>query len=328
MQIEETVNSKINLTASLEDKNKRLDIFIKEKLPQHSRTYLTSLIKDGFVQILNQKKIKPSLVLNGNEEIEINFPQPKITELIPQDIPLNIVYEDKDLLVINKPPGLSVHPGAGRDDNTLVNALLNHCQDLSRIGGKVRPGIVHRLDKDTSGLMLVAKNDSTHLFLSQSLAERKIERLYLAMAIGKLPQKEGLIQTYFGRDKKNRLKMAAYPAHFKRENLKTAITKYTILEDLRGFSLVEVKIFTGRTHQIRVHLAYLGNPIVGDLLYGFSANNKLKLPLNLKEKICGQLLHAYKLSFFHPTLKKTFSFSTPIPALMKEFIREFPRQQK
>lgn len=325
MQTAETANTKINLNVDEEDKNKRLDVFIKEKLPQHSRTYLTSLIKDGFVKILNQKRVKPSFILEGNEEIEINFPQAKVIDLIPQDIPINVVYEDNDLLVINKPQGLSVHPGAGRPDNTLVNALLNHCKDLSRIGGKVRPGIVHRLDKDTSGLMLVAKNDTTHLFLSQDLAERKIERLYLAMAIGRLPQKEGLIQTYFGRDKKSRLKMAAYPSHFEREHLKTAITKYTVLEDLRGFSLVEVKIFTGRTHQIRVHLAYLGNPVVGDLLYGFSANNKLRLPVDLKEKICGQLLHAYKLSFFHPTLKKTFSFSTPIPDLMKKFTREFSR---
>ncbi|MEK9742210.1 MAG: RluA family pseudouridine synthase, partial [Pelagibacteraceae bacterium] len=262
-------NKKYNFTVSEDQQSKRVDQFIVEELPSFSRTKIAKLVKEGALLINGKAVTDNSKKVASGDEIELLVPEAVATDIKPQKIPLDIVYEDDDLLVINKPIGMVVHPGAGNPDKTLVNALLHHCKgNLSGINGELRPGIVHRIDKDTSGLLVVAKNDMAHNNLAKQFEEHSIQRTYLAFVWGMMKPIHGRIETFIGRSKYNRQKMSADVA-----SGKDAITNYKTLEIFKGknipdISLIECKLETGRTHQIRVHLAHKKNPILGDQMYG------------------------------------------------------------
>lgn len=296
----------------------RLDKFLSTHCPDLSRTRIQNLIEDGFVLRGEVPLLSPSLKTKSGWEIQIHVPEAIEAIPVPQEIPLDIVYEDEDLLVINKPAGLVVHPAPGNYEGTLVNALLAHCGDsLSGIGGVKRPGIVHRLDKDTSGLMIVAKNDQAHHHLSHQLSTRTLSRLYQAFVWGVPKPTEGTIQTQIGRHPKDRKKMAVLP-----QGGKEAITYYQIKEAFGTVaSLIECKLETGRTHQIRVHMTHLGCPLLGDPTYGRPPKS---LPSFLKEalqespwKEGRQALHAAQIKFIHPKTQETLSFSCPLPEDMR-----------
>ncbi|MCB2180184.1 RluA family pseudouridine synthase [bacterium] len=265
-----------------ETTSQRLDHFLVSQITEISRSQLQGLIKDGYVTVDNIAVTKTGFKLEAGKTISIILPPPKPTDLIPEDIPLNIVYEDSDIIVVNKPPGMVVHPSAGHSSGTLVHAILAHCPDLEGVGGVQRPGIVHRLDKDTSGILVVAKNDASHQFLQKQFKKRQVQKQYLALVESRPPTKSGRIEAAIGRDPKNRQRMAVQPE----KKGKMAISEYSTLENFPHHTLLSVKILTGRTHQIRVHLAYLNCPVVGDRVYG---NKKVTLPVDR------QLLHAHKL---------------------------------
>lgn len=270
----------------------RLDQFLAYELPEHSRAYLQKLIDQELVQV-NGKIGKASLKLKSGDNIFINMPAPVPLSVEAENIPLDIVFEDQNMLVINKPAGMITHPGAGVHTGTLVNAVLFHCgKDLSGISGTMRPGIVHRLDKDTSGLIMVAKNDLAHQNLAKQLAEKTARRTYLAILEGHIKIKEGVVDKPIGRNPKDRKSMAIT------EKGKRAVTRYKVTADFTNFCLVQLDLETGRTHQIRVHMAHLHAPVVGDLVY----NNKTtgKEAKRTKLGLAGQALHAYKLAFTHP----------------------------
>lgn len=272
------------------DKNIRCDLFLSSKILDLSRTAIQKLIKENLI-FVNEKNIKQKYILNMGDEILVKIPE-KENIIKSEDIDLDIVYEDEYLIVVNKSRDMVVHPANGNKEHTLVNALLNHCK-LSMIDEK-RPGIVHRLDKDTTGLIICAKDDRTHLSLVEMFAKREINKKYIAICNGNFINKHDIIDKPIGRDEKNRTKMAI---NFK--NGKNAITEYNILCENEKYSLVNILLHTGRTHQIRVHFASLNHPIVGDETYG-----------NKKEKIKakGQMLHAYSLKFIHPVTKKEMNF--------------------
>ena len=256
---------------------------------------------------VNGKKIKSSYKLEEEDKIEIIIPKIQEMELKPENISINIIYEDKDIAVINKQPGLVVHPAHGHFSGTLVNAIMYHIKDLSGINGELRPGIVHRLDKDTSGLLIIAKNDKAHTELTKMFQNKEIKKTYIAILKGKLNKKNGKIVTQIGRDNNDRKKMRVIEDKIKG---KLAITNYEVILQNDLFSLVEVKIETGRTHQIRVHMKYLGYPILGDSTYGRPDSEKR------------QMLHAYKLSFLHPVTKKMMNFIGEIPEDMLESLKK------
>lgn len=259
---------------------------------------------------LNGKTASKSDKVKIGDIVEITYPEPVSSEAVPQDIPLDIIYEDDDLLVVNKPKGMVVHPAAGNPDGTLVNALLYHCGDsLSGIGGVVRPGIVHRIDKDTSGLLMVAKNDTAHLKLSEQIKEHSFTREYEAVIIGHLKEQKGSIDAPIGRSKNDRKKMAVTEL-----NSKNAVTRYEVLEEYPGFSYVRLRLETGRTHQIRVHMAYLGHPLAGDGVYG--GRNAERIMES------GQCLHARKIGFIHPTTGKYMEFTSPLPEYFTKFLEK------
>lgn len=282
----------------------RLDLFLAKQTPFLSRSQVQKLIEKGLV-LVNFQKSRSNYRVRFKDQIEIIVPPPEGITLQPEPIPLDIVYEDDDLLVVNKPPGLVVHPAPGHKRSTLVNALLNHCPNLPGVGGYLRPGIVHRLDKDTSGLLVVSKTDLAHQGLTTQLKERKIKRRYLALVHGEVREEKGLIDASLGRDPKNRKKIAVIP------NGKEARTLYQVKERFPGYTLLEVKLETGRTHQIRIHLAYAGYPVAGDPVYGPRRN-----PLNLP----GQALHAYRISFTHPRTGEFLFFETPPPPAFAEVL--------
>jgi 23S rRNA pseudouridine1911/1915/1917 synthase len=313
-------NKKYNFTVSEEQTSKRVDQFIVEELPSFSRTKIAKLVKEGAL-LINGKAIKDNAkkVMFG-DQIELEVPEAVATDIKPQKIPLDIVYEDKDLLVINKPIGMVVHPGAGNPDGTLVNALLHHCKsNLSGINGELRPGIVHRIDKDTSGLLVVAKNDIAHNALAKQFEEHSIQRTYLAFVWGMMKPIHGRIETFIGRSKYNRQKMSAEVA-----SGKDAITNYKTLEIFKGntipdISLIECKLETGRTHQIRVHLSHKKNPILGDQMYGSKMRKIRNIDPELQtiiENINFQALHAQSLGFIHPTSGKELFFTTELPQVL------------
>ena len=313
-------NKKYNFTVSEEQTSKRVDQFIVEELPSFSRTKIAKLVKEGAL-LINGKAIKDNAkkVMFG-DQIELEVPEVVATDIKPQKIPLDIVYEDKDLLVINKPIGMVVHPGAGNPDGTLVNALLHHCKgNLSGINGELRPGIVHRIDKDTSGLLVVAKNDIAHNALAKQFEEHSIQRTYLAFVWGMMKPIHGRIETFIGRSKYNRQKMSAEVA-----SGKDAITNYKTLEIFKGntipdISLIECKLETGRTHQIRVHLSHKKNPILGDQMYGSKMRKIRNIDPELQtiiENINFQALHAQSLGFIHPTSGKELFFTTELPQVL------------
>ena len=310
-------NKKYNFTVSEDQQSKRVDQFIVEELPSFSRTKIAKLVKEG-ARLINGKAVTDnSKKVTSGDEIELLVPEAVATDIKPQKIPLDIVYEDDDLLVINKPIGMVVHPGAGNPDKTLVNALLHHCKgNLSGINGELRPGIVHRIDKDTSGLLVVAKNDMAHNNLAKQFEEHSIQRTYLAFVWGMMKPIHGRIETFIGRSKYNRQKMSADVA-----SGKDAITNYKTLEIFKGktipdISLIECQLETGRTHQIRVHLAHKKNPILGDQMYGSKMRKIRDIDPELQkiiEEINFQALHAQSLGFIHPKTKEELFFTTELP---------------
>lgn len=305
----------------------RIDKFLTREISNVSRTRIQQLIDAKFV-LINGKSVKSSYKIVPGEKIEVTLPRPEKTEVIPENISLDILYEDEFLLVINKPAGMVVHPAIGNRTGTLVNALLYHCQDLSGINGELRPGIVHRLDKDTSGLLVAAKDDVTHRYLSSQFSNRTISRNYVALVWGHLKKRRGKIETFYGRSPKNRKKMAVLPEG------KIAITNYQTLEVVPLLSLVSLKLETGRTHQIRVHMSHLGHPVFSDHLYG-GRNRRLgslstkdrQIAAQYLEYLQRQALHAQTLSFIHPKTKKGQEFNSPLPEDMLSLL-QFAREQK
>ena len=307
----------------------RIDKFLQSKITELSRTRLQSLIHDGQVKLNNNIISNPSKKIKEKDEIKINFPAPKKTLIKPNKISLDILYDDNDIIIINKPSGVVVHPGAGNYENTIVNGLLYKYQDeLSSIGGKLRPGIVHRIDKDTSGVIVVAKNDNAHINLSQQFSKHTIKRTYEAIIWGSLKPQSGTIQEKISRSVRNRQLMAV-----RKEKGKIAITNYKTLKvfqnsDLPKMSLVECKLETGRTHQIRVHMNFKGNPIVGDKSYGKSKKKFKKINPIIQKKINSfnrQALHAKSLGFFHPSSKKEIFFEAKRPKDFDELIKNLEK---
>ena len=290
------MESKLIIDVPDEETGERIDSFLSGKT-DFTRTRIQQLIKDRNITV-NGKPTKSSYKIEENDEIIIEVPEVETTEIKPENIKIDIVYEDSDIAVINKQAGLVVHPAHGHYSGTLVNAILYHIKDLSGINGEIRPGIVHRLDKDTSGLIVIAKNDKVHAALTEMFQEKKIRKTYLAILKGKLNKSEGKIVTQIGRDKNDRKKMTVIDDVAKGKN---AITNYRVISQNNLFTLVKVNIETGRTHQIRVHMRHLGYPILGDSVYGRKDNEKR------------QMLHAYKLEFLHPVTGRQMEFTGEIP---------------
>jgi 23S rRNA pseudouridine1911/1915/1917 synthase len=282
---------------SKDDARLRLDRFLARQLPEYSRSRLQQLIRTGFVQ-LNNATTRPRQVVRSGDEIELTEPPVEKIEARPEPIPLEILFEDDDLIVINKPAGLVVHPGAGHRQHTLVNALLSHCTTLSGIGGKERPGIVHRLDKETSGCLVVAKNDTTHRELSRQFAKRIVEKVYLALVAGKLRKQSGVIEEKIGRHPVHRQRMSVASSRGR-----AAKTEYRVVRSGDNASLVECRLHSGRTHQIRVHLHHLGHPVLGDKVYATRAAKDFPR----------QMLHAWKIGFRHPGSGAWENFEAPLP---------------
>lgn len=296
------------MTENLEifgDGENRLDKLISES-SELSRSAAAKLIERGLVTV-NGKSVDKKTVLKSGEIAVVEIPEPEPQDILPEDIPLDIVYEDEDLLVVNKPKGMVVHPAAGHFSGTLVNALMYHCKDsLSGINGEIRPGIVHRIDKDTSGLLIVAKNDFAHIGLSEQIKAHSFTREYQTVVCGNINQ-DGTVNAPIGRHKLDRKKMCVTA-----ENSREAITHYFVLRNFAGYTHLRVQLETGRTHQIRVHLSYIGHAVAGDEVYG---NGKPKW-------LCGQCLHAKKIGFVHPRTGEYLEFDSDLPEYFKKFLRE------
>jgi 23S rRNA pseudouridine1911/1915/1917 synthase len=291
------MNRTIELVVTKSGRGLRLDRFLADQLPQFSRSRIQVLIKNGNV-LLNAEATRPRAILREDDQIRVCEPPPERIKTEPEKIPLDVLFEDDDLIVINKPAGLVVHPGAGNVRHTLVNALLAYSPSLSVIGGKERPGIVHRLDKETSGCLVVAKNDNAHRNLSRQFTDRTVEKIYLALVAGILRKAAGVIDANIGRHPTRRQRMTVL-----RERGRSARTEYRVLKSANGISLVECKLHSGRTHQIRVHLHHLGHPVLGDKVYG--RGNATGFPR--------QMLHAWKLGFHHPRTNEWKEFEAPLP---------------
>lgn len=289
-----------------EENYARADICVCAASEGKTRSFVKKLFENGLVTV-NGRCAKPSQSVSIGDIVSIDYPEAVEYFAKPEDIPIEIVYEDDDLAVINKPQGMTVHMGNGNVDGTLVNALLFRLDNLSGINGVMRPGIVHRIDKDTSGLLVVAKNDAAHLSLAEQIEKKTCKRTYLALLEGNLKTDGGTITTYIGRSPTDRVKMAVVPP----EKGKIAITEYKVIERFDGYTLCQFDLKTGRTHQIRVHAKHLGHPVVGDKVYGIS---KQKFKLN------GQLLHAYRLSFEHPSTHEKMTFEAPLPDYFKHIL--------
>lgn len=300
---EKTINMEKIILEVLEE-GKRLDSYIAEKT-ELTRTRIQMLIKEENISV-NNKKSKSSYKVEKDDLIEIVIPDEKKIDLVPENIDINILYEDSDMAIIDKKAGIVVHPSHGHESGTLVNAVMYHIKDLSGINGEIRPGIVHRLDKDTSGLLIVAKNDNAHIKLSEMFSNSKIVKTYVTILKGKINKDSGIIETLIGRDQKDRKKMAVV-----KTNGKTAITHFQVLDKNEKFSLVKVNIKTGRTHQIRVHMRYLGYPVLGDNVYGRD-NGMAKR----------QMLHAYKLEFLHPVTQKEMKIVSKLPEDFEEALKK------
>lgn len=292
------------VTAEAEDAGTRADVFLAAKLGV-SRSNMQKLLEDGRVK-RGEKIIKANYKVRAGEMFVVDIPEPEPIEAVPENIPLDIIYEDDDVVVLNKARGMVVHPAPGNYTGTMVNALLYHCSNLSGINSAIRPGIVHRLDKDTSGIMIVAKNDAAHISLSQQIQSKTAVRTYLAVVRGNIKTDSGTIETQIARDKTDRKKMAVV-----KEGGRDAITDYEVLERFGKYTLVRCKLRTGRTHQIRVHMEYLGYPLVGDPKY-----SPMKTPFGIK----GQALHSHTLEFTHPRTGERMEFEAPLPEDMHKII--------
>ena len=284
--------------------NVRIDKYLVTEIENHTRTQIQQLIVNNNIQV-NNNNVKSNFILKDQDEITINFPDPISSEIIPQNIPLDIYYEDNDIIVVNKPTGMVIHPAAGNKDNTLVNALLYHCKDLSGINGKKRAGIVHRIDKDTSGLIVACKNDLAHKNLSKQFSDRKVSRKYYAICSGVIPHNFGKIDAPIGRNPNNRQQMTVI------DGGKPAVTHFRVLDRFINHTLVELELETGRTHQIRVHMKYIGYPLSGDPVYGYKK----------EEDVNGQFLHAKSLGFIHPRTQEFMEFESPLPNYFEEFLK-------
>ena len=300
----------ILLRASEESKNQRLDAFLASSLDGLTRSQATRLIESGEIAV-NGRAVSKSYKLAGGEDIAVTLPEPEPVEAVPQDIPLDVVYEDADVIVVNKPSGMVVHPAPGHPDGTLVNALLYHCAGtLSGIGGALRPGIVHRIDRDTSGLIIAAKNDAAHQYLSAQLADHTLARTYECIVVGKLREDRGTVDAPIARHPTDRKRMAVVAGG------REAVTHWEVIARYPGYTHVRCRLETGRTHQIRVHMAYIGHPILGDTVYGA----KKEVP-----GLTGQCLHAVGLRFLHPRTHEIVELSCPLP---DEFTRMLQKIRK
>lgn len=300
----------ILLRASEESKNQRLDAFLASSLDGLTRSQATRLIESGEVAV-NGRAVSKSYKLAGGEDIAVTLPEPEPVEAVPQDIPLDVVYEDADVIVVNKPSGMVVHPAPGHPDGTLVNALLYHCVGtLSGIGGALRPGIVHRIDRDTSGLIIAAKNDAAHQYLSAQLADHTLARTYECIVVGALREDRGTVNAPIARHPTDRKRMAVVAGG------REAVTHWEVIARYPGYTHVRCRLETGRTHQIRVHMAYIGHPILGDTVYGA----KKEVP-----GLTGQCLHAVGLRFLHPRTHEVVELSCPLP---DEFTRMLQKIRK
>ena len=294
-----------------EDEGKRLDVFLAENLADYSRSYLQKLIKEKRA-LVNNEVGKNRSILKEGDEVTIEIPEPKPLEIKEENIPIEIIYEDEALLVVNKPQGMVVHPGAGNHEGTLVNALMHHCKGkLSSINGVIRPGIVHRIDKDTSGLLMVAKTDQAHRGLQQQLKERKVSRRYLLLVHGVIGEEKAVIDAPIGRSPNNPLKMAIL------DGGRFAKTHLRVLERFEKYTLLEARLETGRTHQIRVHLQYIGHSLVGDPVYG---------PIKSRFSLQGQMLHAKSLGFVHPITGEYMEFDSPLPDYFEKVLKELGKK--
>lgn len=299
---------KIELTVPEYETGKRIDKFLSENIEGYSRSFISGLIDDGNVCV-NAKSVSKSFKLSAGQLIEIEFDEPAEPLAEAEDIPLDIVYEDEHLLVVNKPKGMVVHPAAGNYTGTLVNGLLYHCKgNLSGINGVLRPGIVHRIDKNTSGLLVVAKSDIAHNSLSEQLKEHSITREYHAVVYGHLKSENGTVDAPLGRHSIDRKKMCVTD-----KTSKSAVTHYEVMEEFRDFTYIKCILETGRTHQIRVHMAYIGHPLAGDDVYG---------PKKVITELEGQCLHAAKLGFIHPVSGEYMEFKSPLPEVFEKFLQK------
>ena len=300
----------IFLTAGAEDRGRRLDQFLADGVEELTRSAAQRLAEEQRV-LLDGRPLKKNYKITGGETLEVSLPDPEPIDAVPQDIPLDIVYEDGDVLVINKPKGMVVHPAPGNPDGTVVNAVLYHCgSSLSGIGGAFRPGIVHRIDKDTSGLLIVAKNDRAHLCLSAQLKDHTLARTYEAVVIGTLKEDRGTVDAPLDRSPKDRKKMAVVPGG------RRAVTHYEVLARYPGYTHVRCRLETGRTHQIRVHMASLGHPVAGDTVYG---------PAKQKYDLQGQCLHARELTFLHPADGRKMHLKCELPGYFTDFLNKLGR---
>lgn len=299
-----TVGTQERIIITENEAGMRADVALAQLL-EITRSNMQKLLEEGRA-VRGQKVIKSNYRVKAGEEILVNLPEPQPLDVQPEDIPLDIIYEDDDVVVVNKARGVVVHPAAGNYNGTLVNALLYHCKNLSGINGVIRPGIVHRLDKDTSGIMICAKNDSAHLSLSEQIQSKTAQRTYLAVVRGNVKNDSGIIETQIGRDKNDRKKMAVVT-----EGGRQAITEYEVAERFGKYTVVKCRLKTGRTHQIRVHMEYLGYPLVGDPKYS---------PMKTPFAINGQALHSLTLSFTHPRTGERLTFEAPLPEDMKKIL--------
>lgn len=297
---------------NVKEEKERIDAYIAKENKELSRTMIKKLIDEGNI-LVNGKKQKSSYKVQENDEIEINIPKAKEINLKAQDIPIEIIYQDNDIIVVNKPKGMVVHPAVGNLDGTLVNAVMNICRDsLSGIGGEIRPGIVHRLDKDTSGLLIIAKNDNSHIKMSEQIKNREVTKIYIALVRGIITENEATINMPIARSTKDRKKMAVSKSG------KSAITHFRVLKRYDKYTLLQIKIDTGRTHQIRVHMAEIGHPIIGDLVYSNGKNDF---------GVEGQMLHSQILEFKHPTTGKKMHLEAKIPNYFEEILKELGQKK-
>lgn len=295
-------------TADIEHEDQRIDRYLTEMLPEQSRSFFQKLIRDGFV-IVNHIIVKVNYRLKTGDVIEIDIPDAVPTEIVPENIPLDILYEDDDLLIVNKPKGMVVHPAVGHSTGTLVNAIMYHCQgNLSGINGEIRPGIVHRIDKYTTGSLIICKNDEAHRNIAEQIKEHSVTRRYVGVVAGTFSEESGTVEGAIGRHPNDRKRMT-----INEKNGKPAVTHYRVLQTLKGASFMEFELETGRTHQIRVHMASISHPLLGDTVYGNSKN---------PYKLQGQALHARTIGFIHPTTGEYIEVSAPIPEYMTELVRK------
>lgn len=303
--------NKLFFTVESENIGQRIDLYLSTNCEDFSRSAISKSIEKGLVTV-NNDTVNKSYKLALGDKITVTIEDPVELDIIEQDIPLEIVYEDNDLLVVNKPKGMVVHPAAGNYTDTLVNALMFHCKSsLSGINGVLRPGIVHRIDKNTSGLLIVAKNDNAHRHLAQQIKEHSFTREYVAVVYGNIKDDAGTVDAPIGRHPIDRKKMCVTD-----KNSKHAVTHYEVIGRFSGFTMIRCKLETGRTHQIRVHMAYIGHPVAGDDVYG---------PKKVIKALSGQCLHAQKIGFIHPTLGEYLEFSSEIPNVFSEFLHKLQK---